>query len=55
MKTKANESQIVMAWCEKHYETLKSLFADYCSDTGTQNTDINFVGFATGMFKQCRH
>ena len=45
----------VATWIERHTETLKSLFIDFCGDTGTEATDDNYKKFAVGMYSQCRH
>lgn len=43
-----------LIWYGKNYESLRSLFADYCRDTGTAMTDVNFEQFAMGMYHECK-
>lgn len=41
-------------WYQIHHEGLRKVFAWYCKDTGTAQTEENFERFARGMYRECR-
>ena len=46
----------IATWVTEHEENLKSIFVeDYCKDTGTENTEENFLEFSIFMYGQCKH
>jgi hypothetical protein len=42
-------------WRASKEVPLRDLFVDYCGDTDTEDTELNYVEFSRGMYFHCRH
>jgi hypothetical protein len=53
-KMEVEAKQAFTTWSDKQTSGLRTVFLNYCNDTGTKNTDKNFDEFQFLFFFECK-